>query len=391
MKKWHPTIVFMAVACVVCAVPAAASTGWAVQPTPNPSTSGNTLVSVSCLAGNCTAVGHSHKKTTQYGQVPVPLAERWNGTRWSIQPGPQPGAQGSSLTGVSCPSASSCTAVGYYTAKSGRTRTLAERWNGTSWATQATPNPALDVTAVFNGVSCRSASACTAVGWYINNTSGGNATLVERWNGTRWSIQPTPNPAGAVQSVLQGVSCPSASSCTAAGSYFTSGSPSVTLAEHWDGTHWAIQPTPNPPGANGSVLNGVSCSAASCTAAGWWYSPSASAELTLAERWDGTSWAIQATPNPAGAADTILESVSCPSATACTAVGITTSPTSNPAAVAEAWNGVTWAVQPTSSPAKAQATELSGVSCVTAATCTAVGHWNYNALNSVGQTLAEHK
>jgi hypothetical protein len=165
----------------------------------------------------------------------------------------------------------------------------------------------------------------------------------------------------------------------------------VTLAEHWDGTSWAIQPTPNPPGASGSLLNGVSCSAASCTAAGWWYSPSASAELTLAERWDGTSWAIQATPNPTGAADTLLEAVSCPTATACTAVGITTSPTSNPAAVAEAWNGVTWVVQPTSSPAKAQATELSGVSCVTAATCTAVGHWNYNALNSAGQTLAEHK
>ena len=103
------------------------------------------------------------------------------------------------------------------------------------------------------------------------------------------------------------------------------------------------------------------------------------------------SWAIQATPNPTGAADTLLEAVSCPTATACTAVGITTSPTSNPAAVAEAWNGVTWVVQPTSSPAKAQATELSGVSCVTAAACTAVGHWNYNALNSAGQTLAEHK
>jgi hypothetical protein len=338
-------------------------------------------VSVSCRSAACTAVGHYEKKTSQYGKIPVPLAEKWNGTRWTIQPGPQPGAQGSELTGVSCPSASRCSAVGWYTAKSGVTRTLAERWNGTAWATQATPNPALDITAELDGVSCSSASACTAVGWYISNTSGGTASLVERWNGTQWSIQ-----TGAQGNELNGVSCPSGTACTAVGDVIT-GSGDMPLAEHWDGTHWSILPTPpKPPGAAVSELNGVSCPSANrCTAAGW-YSISSPVELTLAERWNGSQWAIQPTPNPAGATDTILESVSCPAATACTAAGV-----SDVTAVAEAWNGVTWVVEPTPSPTKAQASGLSGVSCVAAATCTAVGDWNYGAPSAVGQTLAEHK
>jgi hypothetical protein len=45
------------------------------------------------------------------------------------------------MTAVSCPSASACTAVGF-AATSHATLTLAEYWNGQSWAVQATPSPA---------------------------------------------------------------------------------------------------------------------------------------------------------------------------------------------------------------------------------------------------------
>ena len=365
------------------AAPAAASTGWSVQKTPNPAANGNTLSAVACRADTCTAVGHYHKKTAQYGQIPVTLTERWNGTAWAIQPGPHPGAQGSSLAGVACPSARSCFAVGYYIAKSGVTRTLAEHWNGTAWATQASPNPALDITAAFTGVSCSSASACTAVGWYISDANGTTAALVEHWNGARWALQATPVVAGSAE--LAAVSCPALAACTAVGDVIAgSGTP---LAEHWDGTRWAVLPTPpSPPGPTGPQLTGVSCPAArTCTAVGW-YSTGAPVELALAERWDGSTWSLQPVPDPAGATDTILEAVSCPSGAACTAVGV-----SDARAVAEAWDRATWALEPVPIPAKAQGTELSGVACTAAATCTAVGHWNYNGLNAVGQTLAEHK
>jgi hypothetical protein len=185
----------------------------------------------------------------------------------------------------------------YETSTSTRSLTLAERWNGTSWANQTTPNPSGALVSAFNGMSCTSASACTAAGYYTNS-AGTYLTLAEHWNGTAWAIQKTPNPSGAQQSVLYGVSCTSASACTAAGGYTNSAGTYLTLAEHWNGTAWAIQKTPNPSGAQQSVLYGVSCTSASaCTAAG----SDSTSSGTLAERWNGTAWTIQKTPNPSGA------------------------------------------------------------------------------------------
>ena len=40
---------------------------------------------------------------------------------------------------------------------------------------------------------------------------------LERWNGTTWTIQPTPNPKGAHFSELKSVSCDSPTVCTAVG------------------------------------------------------------------------------------------------------------------------------------------------------------------------------
>jgi hypothetical protein len=109
---------------------------------------------------------------------------------------------------------------------------LAERWNGTKWSLQTTPNPTGAVQSYLSGVSCASASACTAAGHYFNGTT--TVTLAERWNGTKWSLQHTPNPTGSTDSELHGVSCASASACTATG-YYNNGTTPVTLAERWNG------------------------------------------------------------------------------------------------------------------------------------------------------------
>jgi hypothetical protein len=101
------------------------------------------------------------------------LAERWNGTNWSIQETPNP-TTNSKLDGVSCTSAKACTAVGE---DSGRG--LAESWNGTTWSVQSTPDPDEKFDFLF-GVSCTSSSACTAVGGY-ENTSSEELTLAERY------------------------------------------------------------------------------------------------------------------------------------------------------------------------------------------------------------------
>jgi hypothetical protein len=75
----------------------------------------------------------------------------------------------------------------------------------------------------LQSVSCASPTDCTAVGSctavaHYNNRAGRELTLVERWDGTSWSIQRTPNPVRASKSSLTGVSCASPTVCTAVGS-----------------------------------------------------------------------------------------------------------------------------------------------------------------------------
>jgi hypothetical protein len=310
---------------------------------------------------------------------------------WAIQSIPNPsGAVSSELYGVSCSSATACTAVGEYENSSAADETLAEQWNGTTWAIQSTPNPSGAQFPELTGVSCSSATACTAVGYYTSS-DGAFVTLAERWNGTTWAIQPTPNPSGGDNMVLNGVSCSSATACTAAGEYETSSGSERPLAEQWNGTKWAVQSTPNPSGGHDVLLYGVSCSSATaCTAAGNYVASDAN-ERTLAERWNGTTWAIQPTPNPSGAlrpeADVVLYGVSCSSATACTTAGFYANKSGVAVTLAEAWNGTKWAIQPTRNPSGAQGSDLAAVSCSTATACTAAAY--YTNSSGVERALAE--
>jgi hypothetical protein len=82
---------------------------------------------------------------------------------------------------------------------------------------------------LFNGVSCSSRSACTATG--DGFPPSGPFTIAERWNGSHWRIQPTPNLPGIYDLDPFFVSCPTTSFCTAVGGYTNNGV-KLTLAEH---------------------------------------------------------------------------------------------------------------------------------------------------------------
>src|SRR6516165_6759438 len=180
---------------------------------------------------------------------------------WSITPSPNPVIPTGQLFGVSCPAANSCMAVGTYVKASGAGVTLAERWDGTSWRILPTPNPARATVSALNGVACSTPSACTAVGQAI--IGGVSQALAERWNGRSWRIQRTPNPGGS-PSRLSAVACPAADTCTAVGS-----ANSKLLVEQWGGSRWRVQFAPVPPGTQAAELNAVTCTGAnSCVAVG---------------------------------------------------------------------------------------------------------------------------
>ncbi len=112
---------------------------------------------------------------------------------------------------------------------------------GSAWSVQGTDLPTVSQGNLFAD-SCSSPASCIAVGTF-EDASGAQVPLAEMWNGTTWSVQPAPSPAGATDSELHAVSCSSATSCLAVGF-----SGAQALAEQWNGTTWTILPTPAPAG-----------------------------------------------------------------------------------------------------------------------------------------------
>ena len=289
---------------------------WAIVATPNPSTATSTrLNAISCPSTtSCFAVGSYAEGTLQKN-----LAERWNGSSWSILPIQNPtGHTGSGLSGVSCPSARSCFAVGAYSFGLSTVRTLAAHWNGALWNLVGSPNISVSNATFLNAVSCPSLKSCFAVG---NSTINSSArSLVEHWNGSLWGAMQNPAPSGATGSALNGVSCPSPKSCFAVGSSIVAAQ-NHNLAQHWNGSGWSFNGAPTGSGASSSTLSGVSCpTTQSCFAVGSF--TKAGAAKSLVDHWNGSAWGSMASPNP-GTLFNHLYSVSCAAKTSCFAVGNT--------------------------------------------------------------------
>src|SRR5215472_2414413 len=186
--------------------------------------------------------------------------------------------------------------------------------------------------------------------------------------GTAWSVVPSPNTTAPTGQFLFGT-CVNSSSCMAVGTYMTASTAGVTLAEHWNGTQWAIQRPPNPAGAKVSQLVGVACAlTSSCMAVGYWVAASG-ADAPLAEEWNGTRWQLEPTAKPAGAKQAFLYAVACPSSSACMAVGYYVTSSGALVNLAERWDGTRWVIQPTPAIAGTQSTYLDDVSCTAASAC----------------------
>lgn len=236
-----------------------------------------------------------------------------------------------------------------------------------AWKLQRARVPARAEISGLSAVACSSRRACTAVGSSAKTLSTPTLTLAERWNGTRWRIQSTPTPK-RTSPVLYGVSCPSARSCVAVGNAFHEGSRRTTpLIEAWNGRRWRVQVAPAIKGF--SSLYAVSCtSRRACTAVGF-YDGSGGRSHALVERWNGNAWRLQALPRTARGSQ--LLGVSCSKADACTAVGDASGSSGNARPLAESWNGERWHAQVVASPSEAV---FSAVSCTSASACTATGN-----------------
>jgi hypothetical protein len=281
-------------------------TAWSTVTSPNPGTScglnaGNQLYGVGAVSSSDVWAVGSFFNCSLYKT----LAVHWDGTRWSKVATPNPGRNNyNELFSVSGTSRTDVWAVGYFYANGEAPQPLALHWNGTSWA--HVPAPSKNGISAFNDVVAIAPNDVWAVGYYYDPAEATYEALIEHWNGTAWSIVANP-PIAQETNILYGVAASSPTNVWAVGYSKTYPDPSLTLALRWNGTSWSRVTTPNKSTTYGSgnVLLDVTVTGTNeAYAVGNWQSEATNYHQpwTLAERWNGTSWRLATTPTPGAAA-----------------------------------------------------------------------------------------
>jgi hypothetical protein len=276
---------------------------------------------------------------------------------------PSPFISGSRLVAATAIASNDSWAVGEIFTQSGPTQNLAEHFNGTSWS--VVPTPALN--AAFTSVAAVASTDVWAVGGpvFVVNT---DSAFIEHWDGTSWSIISSPKlPNG---SYLTGVTAPASNNVWAVG---FNGKTSGALVEHWDGTSWSIVSSPAFTGVGG--LNAVSADASNdvwavggTTSLHWngqtWSQIAASSKVNA-----GAIWALSPTNVWAGGVGP----------------GVPHPPFSaHPTETIEHWDGTSWAIAPSPDPNPQVSNFLSGIAAISAKDIWAVGdaagafteHWD---------------
>jgi hypothetical protein len=266
---------------------------------------------------------------------------------------PNPGGN-NNLFAVSATSATDAWAVGFYRNETTHIDdTLILHWNGERWSQFKSPNPG-KYRNRLSGVSAVSRNDAWAVG--VSNFSAGAHSIILHWNGTAWSRVKIP------RSYLSGVSADSATDAWAVGDKIL----------HWDGTAWSRVKSPNP--GRGNILFGVSAdSATDAWAVGRYRKATTHADETLILHWNGATWSRVEAPSP-GAHISELDGVSADSATDAWAVGYYQNAPSRDQRFHPLilhWNGTVWSR--VKSPNPGAHSLLNGVSALTRTGAWAVG------------------
>jgi hypothetical protein len=289
-----------------------------------PATPGNTALLLGVSASSATdawAVGRTQLNKSDF----EPVALHWNGTAWSVSPGFATAISiisGASAVGVADISAGDAYAIGNSAATA--VGSLAH-WNGTAWSPVTLPLPAhANSNTTLNAISADGPDDVWIVGTFLDSANGQNETFSEHFNGTAWSVVPMPLVNSSnINAFFQfnGIKANSASDVWAVGDSGVVDVPgSKTLIEHFNGTAWSIVPSPSP--GSIAILSGVTTSNAanSVWAVGADTPAGTSARQTLTLDWNGTTWNVVASPNT-GSTDGVGAVATSPGAAIVWAVG----------------------------------------------------------------------
>lgn len=369
------------VATVVVVGPAAAvcAGSWNIVPSPNVGEPGgdfdNGLSSLAVISpGDIWAVGN----WGTYGAARSTLAIHWNGTAWSKATTPNGVNEVNWLIGADAVAANDVWAVGYSATnppEQSTSKTLIEHWNGSAWSVVPSPNPNVPlpggapISNQLFGVAAVSANDAWAVGLSSNYTTG--RTLIVHWNGTSWSTFPSPSPGQ--YGWLRSISAVSANDVWAAGTYYNNGL-QVTLTLHWNGTQWSVVPSANDGPYLQELFKIRAVSANDIWAVGYHLAVFGFTEKyqTSIFHWNGSAWSVVPSPD-VNQENNYLWSVDGTSATDAWAVGFYDTGTELKT-MTQHWDGVSWTIQPSPN-ASTYIDELTDVAAVSPSDVWAVGQF----------------
>jgi len=292
-------------------------------------------------------------------------------------------AKGGELSNAAFVSAGQSWDVGNLSSSLHANRTLIERFDGSAWSVVPSPNQGSGNNAL-NGVSM-----IPGAGWAVGFAQAGrHQPLALRWNGTQWSLVP----AGSFpdDALFTSVDTLAGGSAWAVGFQLTADGTRRTLIEHASGGALTLVTSPNDGTAatDNSLMAVGGTKATGLWAVGWQESPSGLKPLVL--RYDTTqpspTWVSVSgaggVPSP-GKVETVLTGVDVRTASDVWAVGYY-SDGSAERPLALHWNGSTWSSSPIPG-----AGSLRKVRAITASNVWAAGTY-YNASVQRHQTLVVH-
>jgi hypothetical protein len=139
---------------------------------------------------------------------------------WSVVASPN-ASSNDALLGVAAVSTKDVWAVGDFINASNVNQTLIEQWNGHKWSVVPSPNVGTHNNELF-GVTAVSATDIWAVGDFVDPNTGTTTTVIEQWNGTAWSVVTSPNPSASENILKAAAADQSSGQSWAVGSFFSS-------------------------------------------------------------------------------------------------------------------------------------------------------------------------